>query len=90
MSVEDRQFTPMDSSVTNNNSQSTSEDRYMTSNVTNNNNAVGDTDNSITFAEGAIQINCQNASEEEAMRMAKVIMEYIKRQKELDKMLAYG
>lgn len=90
MSVEDRQFTPMDSSVTNNNSQSTSEDRYMTSNVTNNNNAVGDTDNSITFAEGAIQINCQNASEEEAMRMAKVIMEYIKRQQQLDKMLAYG
>lgn len=90
MSVEDRQFTPMDSSVTNNNSQSTSEDRYMTSNVTNNNNAVGDTDNSITFSEGAIQINCQNASEEEAMRMAKVIMEYIKRQQQLDKMLAYG
>lgn len=90
MSVEDRQFTPMDSSVTNNNQSSTSEDRYMTSNITNNNNAVGDTDNSITFAEGAIQINCQNASEEEAMRMAKVIMEYIKRQQQLDKMLAYG
>ena len=51
---------------------------------------TGDTDNSVNFAEGAIQINCQNASEEEALRMAKVIMEYIKRQKELDKMLAYG
>lgn len=90
MSVEDRQFTPTDSSVTNNNSQSTSEDRYMTSNVTNNNNAVGDTDNSVTFEEGSIQINCQNASEEEAIRMAKIIMEYIKRQQQLDKMLAYG
>lgn len=89
-SVEDRQFTPVDSSTTNNNSSTVSEDRYMTSNVNNTNTTTGDTDNSVTFASGAIQINCQNASEEEALRMAKVIMEYIKRQKQLDKMLAYG
>lgn len=89
MSVEDNQFVPTDSSNVTNNA-TTSEDSYMTSNVTNNNNSTGDTDNSITFAEGAIQINCQSASEEEALKMAKTIMEYIKRQKELDKMLAYG
>lgn len=90
MGVESRQFVPTDSSAVSNNTSTVSEDRYMTSNVTNNNTKTGDTDNSVNFAEGAIQINCQNASEEEALRMAKVIMEYIKRQKELDKMLAYG
>lgn len=85
-----RDFTPVDSSQTFNEG-STSSDRYMTSNVTNDNRTTSSTnDNSVTFNEGAIQINCQNASEEEAMRMAKIIMEYIKRQKELDKMLAYG
>lgn len=84
-----QQFTPVGNNSVNNTTNN-SEDRYMTSNVTNNNTTAGNTDNSITFAEGAIQINCQNASEEEAIRMAKVIMEYIKRQKELDKMLAYG
>lgn len=72
-----------------NNTTNTSEDRYMTSNVTNNTN-TGSTDNSVTFEHGAIQITCQNASEEEAMRMAKMIMSYIERQKQLDKMLAYG
>ena len=90
MGVESRQFVPTDSAAVSNNTSTVSEDRYMTSNVTNNNTKTGDTDNSVNFAEGAIQINCQNASEEEALRMAKVIMEYIKRQKELDKMLAYG
>lgn len=72
-----------------NNTTNTSEDRYMTSNVTNTTN-TGSTDNSVTFEQGSIQITCQNASEEEAMRMAKMIMSYIERQKQLDKMLAYG
>lgn len=83
-------FTPVASnnSVVNNNGMSSN--KYMTSNVTNNNNSVGSTDNSITFAEGAIQITCQHASKEEAERMAKDIMQYIKRQKELDNMLKYS
>lgn len=81
-------FTPVDGSV-NSTTNNTSEDRYMTSSVVNNSTG-GDTDNSVTFEQGAIQISCQNASEEEAMRMAKIIMEYIKRQQQLDKMLAYG
>lgn len=53
---------------------------------------VGDTNNnnSINISEGAIQINCANASEEEARRMAKIIMEEIKRKQELEGMLKYS
>ena len=43
-------------------------------------------DNSITFNAGAIQITCQNASEEEARRMADIIIERIKRQRQIDDM----
>lgn len=67
-----------------------SSDKYMTSNVSNTNSSVANNDYSVTFAEGAININCQNASPEEAQRMAKDIMQYIKRQNELDKMLKYN
>lgn len=76
------------SSVTNNN-QEDSRQEYLTNN---NSNATyeGDTDNSVVFNEGAIQINVQNASEEEALRFAKKILEYIKRQKELDRMMCYA
>lgn len=84
-----RNFVPVGNSTINT-TTTNSEDKYMTSNITNNTSTQGDTDNSITFSEGAIQINCQNASEEEAVRMAKIIMEYIKRQQQLDKMLSYG
>ena len=59
------------------------------SNNNTNNTYEGDTDNSVIFNEGAIQVTVQNASEEEAMRMARMIMEYIKRQKELDRMTKY-
>lgn len=64
--------------------------RYLTNNNSTNNTYEGDTDNSVIFNEGAIQVTVQNASEEEAMRMAKMIMEYIKRQKELDRMTKYA
>ena len=65
--------------------------RYLTTNNNNNNQTIqGDTDNSINFNEGSIQITVQNASEEEAMRLAKMIMEYIKRQKQLDSMMNYA
>ena len=64
--------------------------KYMTSNNNTNNTYEGDTDNSVIFNEGAIQVTVQNASEEEAMRMARMIMEYIKRQKELDRMTKYA
>lgn len=65
--------------------------RYLTNNNSNTHNTYeGDTDNSVTFNEGAIQLTVQNASEEEAIRMAKKIMEYIKRRKELDDMANYA
>ena len=82
------QFVPVGD--TTNNNLNSSEDKYMTQSVVNNNTTQGNTDNSVTFAEGAIQIQCQNASEAEALKMAKKIMELIKRQNQLDKMLAYG
>ena len=63
---------------------------YMTNNNSQTTTQEGDTDNSITFAEGSIVINAQNASDEEAERMAVVIMQYIKRQKELEAMTNYA
>ncbi len=64
--------------------------RYIS---TNNNSTTqhiqGDTDNSIVFNAGAIQLNVQNATDAEAMRLAKKIMELIKRQRELDAMALY-
>lgn len=48
------------------------------------------TNNSVVFSEGAINITVQNATEEEAINLAKKIMEYIKRQKELDRMMSYA
>lgn len=65
--------------------------RYLTNNATTTNQTIhGDTDNSIVFNQGAIQITVQNASEAEATRMAKTIMEYIKRQGQLDRMAQYS
>lgn len=46
-------------------------------------------DNSVTFAAGAIQITMKNGSDEEVERVARKIMEYIKRQKEIEGMLKY-
>ena len=82
---------PTNSSVTTTNQGDSNNQRYLT--TTNNNTTQtiqGDTDNSIVFNEGAIQLNVQNATEEEAIRMAKIILEYIKRQRQLDKMLSYA
>lgn len=76
------------SNVSNTNNSNSSE--YITRTTNNNSTVQGDTDNSIVFEEGSIQITVQNASEEEAIRLAKKIMEYIKRQRELDRMLSYS
>ena len=63
---------------------------YLTNNHNNSQVVQGNTDNSVVFNEGAIQVHVQNATEEEAMRFAQKVMEYIKRQRELDNMLAYA
>lgn len=70
----------------NNSSKSSS---YMTSN---NSSVVqeGSVDNSVTFAEGSIVLNCARASKEEAERMAVTIMQLIKRKKELEDMASYA
>lgn len=73
-----------------NQGDTTNSQKYLTNNSSTTQTYQGDTDNSIVFNEGAIQVNVQNASEEEAIRMAKKIMEYIKRQRELDRMMAYA
>lgn len=83
-------ITPTGSSNYNTTNNQGDTNRYLTSNNTSNNTYEGDTDNSVVFNEGAIQITVQNATEEEAIKFAKVVMEYIKRQKELDKMLHYA
>lgn len=63
-----------------------------TASPSNNNitNVGGNTDNSVVFNSGAIQITANNSSDEEAMKLAKKIMEYIKRQTELDAMHNYA
>ena len=78
------------SQMTTTNNGGDTNQRYLTNNNNTNNTYEGDTYNSVVFNEGAIQIVVQNATEEEAIRMAKVIMEYIRRQKELDRMLQYA
>lgn len=64
---------------------------YMTTNNSGGNTTYeGDTDNSMIFNEGAIQLFCQNTSDEEALRLAKKIMEIIKRQNQIDRMTHYA
>ena len=80
---------PSNSTQYTTNQGDTNNQRYLT---TNNNNYTtqGNTDNSVVFNKGAIQITVQNASEEEAIRLARKVMEYIKRQRELDRMFMYA
>lgn len=63
---------------------------YIPTNNNTTSTVYGDTDNSVVFDKGAIQVIVQNATEAEAMKLAKMVMEYIKRQKELDKMVRYA
>ena len=85
-----RNIRPTNTNEMNTTNNEDTTNRYLTTNNNTNSSTVqGDTDNSINFNEGAIQITVQNASEEEAMRLAKMIMEYIKRQKQLDRMMNY-
>lgn len=63
---------------------------YLTTNNNTTQNVGGNTDNSVTFNQGAIQITVQNASEEEALKLAKFIMQYIQRQTQLNNMAQYA
>ena len=86
-----RNIRPTNTNEMNTTNNQDTTNRYLTTTNNNSNQTIqGDTDNSINFHEGSIQITVQNASEEEAMRLAKMIMEYIKRQKQLDRMMRYS
>ena len=60
-----------------------------TSNTTNTT-KQGNTDNSVHFEKGSIVIEAKDFSVDEAERFAKMIMDKIKRQKEVNSMLNYG
>ena len=81
---------PSNSNQYTTNQGDTNNQRYLTTNNNNNYTTQGNTDNSVVFNKGAIQITVQNASEEEAIRLARKVMEYIKRQRELDRMFMYA
>ena len=66
------------------------ETQYMTTNNSTNEQKEVHYDDSITFAEGAIQVHVQNASEDEAIKLARKVMEYIKRQKQIDRISSYA
>lgn len=83
-------LTPSNSTQYTTNQGDSNNQRYLTTNNNNNYTTQGNTDNSVVFNKGAIQITVQNASEEEAIRLARKVMEYIKRQKELDRMFMYA
>ena len=81
---------PISSGQAVNNNQGGSTQSYLTNNSNSTHHIQGDTDNSIVFNEGAIQIIAKDTSEAEAVKMAKMIMAYIKRQKELEDMTQYA
>ena len=81
-------MTPVSSMSSTNNTVNNGGNSYMTtSNATTNNTK---NDNSVTFGTGSIQINIKDASEEEALKVAKYVMKYIKRQTEIDSMMQYN
>ena len=47
-------------------------------------------DNSVTFEKGSIQVVVQNASREEAERLAEIIIDEIKKRQQVEKMFAYA
>ena len=63
---------------------------YLTTNNNTTQNVGGNTDNSVTFNQGAINITVQNASEEETLKLARFIMQYIQRQTQLNNMAQYA
>lgn len=76
--------------VTNTAGYTNNSSEYLTTNSTNTVTHEGDTDNSITFNEGSIQVYVQSATEEEARKLARKVMEYIKRYRELDRMTKFS
>lgn len=89
LTTEISEIVPTNSKRTSSGGGNSAQQGYLASSSSGSN-VYSTNDNSVVFNQGAIQLNVQNASEEEAIRLAKKIMEYIKRQRELDKMLSYA
>ena len=75
------------SSIVNNNGGSSSSVTNNAGDVIHHNESY---DNSITFEKGSIQVIVQNASREEAERLAEIIIEEIKKKQQVEKMFAYA
>lgn len=86
---EPEQITPVNTQTVNKSNTDSSTTNYMTSNNKNNTVNEGDTDNSITFAQGSIVIYATGTDDKDLEEMAKKIMLYIKRQKELEDIHKY-
>ena len=81
---------PVNNSSISNSTVNNTGGSYLTTTNNTSTNIEGDTNNTVKIEKGAIQINVQNATEEEATRMAKFIMQYIQRQQELKSMAVYS
>lgn len=76
--------------ITNNNNAG---EKYITHNTNKTSNVQQnpvEVDRSVTFAQGSIVINANGVSDAECENMAKKIMEFIKRQQEIDEIFNYG
>ena len=89
LATEIHEMRPSTSRMVSSSGSQSSSSRYLTSSSSTP--AVqGSTSNSVVIQNGAIQINVQKATDEEANRLAKKILEYIKRQQQLDRMTSYA
>lgn len=77
-------------SNTNNTTAFNNSKSFITTNNTSNAPVEMTDDHSVTFAPGSIVLNVQNASEAEAMRFAKMIMDMIKREQRVEKVMSYN
>lgn len=86
-------LTPVSSQTYNNSNTATYEgantQEYLTTNSGGTSNDNSQYDQRTVFSEGSIVVQVQNASEEEAERLANMVMEKIKRKQELENMRNY-
>lgn len=85
-------ITPSVNNNTTNNQDSNytnTKETYLTTNTTNAPTSTQD-DHSITFTEGSIVIYIQSATEEEAERLAQMVMEKIRQKQRVEKVMTYN
>ena len=85
-------ITPSVNNNTTNNQDSNytnTKETYLTTNTTNAPTSTQD-DHSVTFTEGSIVIYIQSATEEEAERLAQMVMEKIRQKQRVEKVMTYN